>query len=78
MPVVAPSGNAVLSSPESPGNKKQCFHETMVKRLVLSIPTVILEPDYKDIPLVGYNRPDLSEVIPWIHFEAPNMMEPPW
>ena len=76
-PVVAPVGDAVLSSPESPWSKKLCVHETVAERLQ-SASMVIMEPDYKDAPLIGYKRPDLSEVIPWIHFEAQNMMEPPW
>ena len=39
---------------------------------------MIMELDYKNILLIGYKRPDLSEVIPLICFEAQNMMEPPW
>ena len=77
-PVVAPAGDAVLSPHESPGSKKQCVHETMAERLLQSASMVIMEPDYKDTPLAGYKRPDLSEVIPWICFKAQNMMEPPW
>ena len=77
MPVVAPAGDAVLSSPESPWSKKPCVREMVAERLQ-SASTVIMEPDYKDAPLIGYKRPDLSEVIPWICFKAQNMMEPPW
>ena len=50
----------------------------MVAERLQSASTVIMEPDYKGTPLIGYKRPALSEVIPWIHFEAQNMMEPPW
>ena len=78
MPVVAPAGDAVLSSPESPWNKKPCVHEMMAERPLQNASMVIMEPDYKDAPLIGYKRPDLSEVIPWICFEAQNMMEPLW
>ena len=74
-PAATPLVDAVLSPPESPGNKKQCW-ETMAERLLKS--TEIGEPDYKDAPLVTYTRPDLSQVIPWIHFEAQSMMESPW
>ena len=74
-PAATPALDVMLSPPESPGNKKQCW-ETMAERLLKS--TEIREPDYKDAPLVGYTRPDLSQVIPWIHFEAQSMMEPPW
>ena len=76
--VLVPAGDAVLSSPESPWNKKPCVHESMAERLLQSASTVIMELDYKDALLIGYKRPDLSEVIPWIRFEAQNMMEPPW
>ena len=48
----------------------------MAERLLRS--TEIGEPEYKDAPLVGYTRPDLSRVIPWICFKAQIMMEPPW
>ena len=74
-PAATPLVDPVLSHPESPGNKKQC-QETMAERLLKS--TEIREPDYKDAPFIGYTRPDLSRVIPWIHFEAQSMMEPPW
>ena len=76
VPVVAPAGDAVLSSPESPWSKKPSVHETGAERLQ-SASMVIMEPDYKDAPLIGYKIPGLSEVIPWICFEAQNMMEPP-
>ena len=48
----------------------------MAGRLLKS--TEIGEPDYKDAPLAGYTRPNLSRVIPWICFKAQSMMEPPW
>ena len=76
MSVVAPAGDAVLSSPESPWSKKPCVCEMVAERLQ-SASTVIMESDYKDTLLIGYKRPDLSEVIPWICFKAQNMMEPP-
>ena len=50
----------------------------MAERPLQSASMVIMEPDYKDAPLIGCKRPDLSEVIPWICFVAQNMMEPPW
>ena len=74
-PAATPAVDAVLSPPESLGNKKQC-RETMAERLLKF--TEIGEPDYKDAPLVGHTRPDLSQVIPWIYFKAQSMMEPPW
>ena len=48
----------------------------MAERLLRS--TENREPDYKDAPLVGYTRPDLSRVIPWICFKAQSMIETPW
>ena len=77
MLMVAPAGDALLSSPESPRSKKPCVCETVAERLQ-NASMVSMEPDYKDAPLIGYKRPYLSEVIPWICFEAQNMMEPPW
>ena len=74
-PAATAAVDAMLSPPESPGNKKQCW-ETMAERLLKS--TEIGEPDYKDALLVGYTRPNLSQVIPWICFETQIMMEPPW
>ena len=74
-PAVTPAVDAVLSPPESPGNKKQC-RETMAERLLKS--TEIGEPDYKDAPLVRYTTHNLSRVIPWKCFKAQSMMEPPW
>ena len=76
-PVMAPARNAVLSSPESPRSKKLCVHKMVAERLQ-SASMVIMEPDYKDALLIGYKGPDLSEVMPWIRFEAQNMMELPW
>ena len=55
-PLSAPTEETVLSLPSSPGNEK----------LHREIPTVEPElidastPDYKDVPLVGFTRPDLS------------------
>ena len=37
-----------------------------------------LIPDYLDVPLVGFSRPELHQVIPWVCFEAQNMCEPLW
>ena len=56
-PAATPAVGAMLSPPESLGNKKQCW-ETMAERLLKS--TEIGEPDYKDVSLVGYTRSDLS------------------
>ena len=45
-PAATPAVDAMLSPPESPGNKKQC-QETMAERLLQS--TEIREPDYKNV-----------------------------
>ena len=58
-PAATPAVDAMLSPPVSPGNNKQC-QETMAERLLWNTSTEIMEPDYKDAPLVGYMRPDLS------------------
>ena len=73
-PLSAPTEETVLSPPSSPGNEK----------LHREIPTVepelidALTPDYSDVPLVGFTRPDLSRVFPWVKFKAQRMCEPPW
>ena len=73
-PLSTPTEETVLSPPSSPGNEK----------LRRGIPTVepesidALTPDYTDVPLVGFTSPDLSQVFPWVKFEAQSMCEPPW
>ena len=57
-PAATPAVDAMLSPPESLGNKKQCQETWMAERLLKS--TEIEEPDYKDASLVGCTRPDLS------------------
>ena len=55
-PLLVPTEETVLSLPSSPGNEK----------LRREIPTVwpelidVSTPDYTDVPLVGFTRPDLS------------------
>ena len=39
-------------------------------------PPLHLTTDYSDAQLVGYTWPPLVNVIPWIKYEAQNMMEP--
>ena len=73
-PAATPPVDAMLSPPESPGNKKQC-QETMAERLLWNTSTEIMEPDYKDAPLVGYTRSDLSNSLDT--FQSQSMMEPP-
>ena len=73
-PLSNPTEETVLLPPASPGNEK----------LYKEIPAMELEsidaltPDYSDVPLVGFSRPDLSQVFPWVKFEAQSMREPPW
>ena len=72
-PLSTPTAETVLSLPSSPGNEKLCRE----------IPTVEPEsidawtPDYTDAPLVRFTRLDLSQVFPWVKFEAQSMCEPP-
>ena len=37
-----------------------------------------LKLDYSNAELMGYTLPPLTNVIPWIKYEAKNMMEPTW
>ena len=68
-PMSVPMGETVLLPPSYTGNEK----------LGRKIPTVEPElidvsmPDYTDVPLVGFTRPDLSQVFPWVKFGAQNV-----
>ena len=67
--------NKTGSSLESPLKKKPCFWESITVHLIKAMPPLRLEPDYGDTELVGYTWPLLLNVIPWIKYEAQNMME---
>ena len=64
----------VLSPPASPGNEKLCREIQAVEPESIDAST----PDYSDVPLIGFTRPNLSQVFPWVKFEALSMGEPPW
>ena len=69
MPVLIPT-EGMLTGPEH-----QSLKEPQVENPELvSISEFI--PDYSDVPLVGFSRPELHQVILWIHFEAQSMCEP--
>ena len=74
IPLLTPTEETVLLPPASPGNKKLCREILAVELESIDAST----PDYSDVPLVGFTRPDLSQVFPWVKFEAQNMGEPPW
>ena len=74
-PVQTSTENKTGSSLESPLEKKPCFHESITVHLMKATPPLHLEPDYSDAELVGYTQPPLVSVIPWIKYEAQNMME---
>ena len=73
-PLSAPTKETVLSPASSPGNKKLCREIPTVEPELIDVST----PDYTDVPLVGFTRPDLSRVFPWVKFEAQSMCESPW
>ena len=75
-PVQVSIENKMFSPLESPMGKKPCFWELTVAQLSKAAPPQCLEPDYSDAELVGYTQPLLTNVIPWIKYEAKNMMEP--
>ena len=75
-PVQALTGNETFSPLESPLGKKPCFLESTAVHLSKAAPPLCLEPDYSDAKLVGYTWAPLTNVIPWIKYEAQNMMEP--
>ena len=68
--------NKTVSYLESPLGKKPCFWESITVHLSKSAPPLCLEPDYSDTELVGYTWPPLVNIIPWIKYEAQNMVEP--
>ena len=65
----------VASSLESPLRKKPHFQESIADQLSKTTPGR-LEPNYDKKELVGFTRPSLVDVIPWIRYEAQNMVEP--
>ena len=73
-PLSTPTEETVLLPPASPGNKKLCREIPAMELESIDAST----PDYSDVPPVGFTRPDLSRVFPWVKFEAQNMGEPPW
>ena len=60
----------------SPLEKKPCFHESIAIHLMKATPPLHLEPNYSNAELVGYTQPSLVNAIPWIKYEAQNMVEP--
>ena len=73
-PLSIPMKEMVLSPPSSPSLEKPC-------REILTIELKSIDdstPDYSDVSLVGFTRPDLTPVLPWVRFKAQNMCEPPW
>ena len=68
--------NRTGSSLESCLEKKPCFRESIAVCLMKATPPLCLESDYSNAELVGYTQPPLVYVIPWIKYEAQNMMEP--
>ena len=72
-PVQALTENEIFSPLELPMEKKPCFWESTVACLLKSAPPLHLEADYSDAELVGYTWPPLTNIIPWIKYEAQNM-----
>ena len=75
-PVQASTENKTFSPLESPMGKKPCFQELTAVCLSKAAPSLCPEPDYRDAELVGYTWPLLTNIIPWIKYEAQNMKEP--
>ena len=75
-PVQTLTENKTGSSLKSPLKKKPCFQESIAVCLLKAATPLHLKPDYSDAELVGYTRPPLVNVIPWIKYEAQNMVEP--
>ena len=75
-PVHTSTENKMGTFLKSPLKKKPCFWESVTVHLSKAAPPLCLEPDYSDAELVGYTQPPLVNVIPWIKYEAQNMVEP--
>ena len=75
-PVQALTENETFSPLESPLRKKPCFQELIMACLSKAAHPLCLEPDYSDAELVGYTRPPLTSVFPWIKYKAQNMVQP--
>ena len=75
-PVQALTESEMFSPLELPMGKKLCFCESTAACLSKSAPPLCLEPDYSDTELGGYTWYLLTNIIPWIKYEAQNMMEP--
>ena len=73
-PLLAPTEETVLSPPSSPGNEKLHKEIPTVEPEFIDVST----PDYTDVPLVRFTRPDLSRVFPWVKFKPQSMCKPPW
>ena len=74
-PIQALTENEMLSPLELPIGKP-CFWESTTACLLKAASPLCLEPDYRDAELVRYTRPPLTNLIPWIKYEAQNMVEP--
>ena len=59
---------------KSPLRTKPCFPESIADQLSKTAPGC-LKPNYDEKELVGFTRPSLVDVIPWIKYEAQNMAE---
>ena len=77
-PVPVLTESEIFSPPELPRGKKRCFRESTPAWLSKSAPPLCLKQDYSDAELVGYTWPPLTNIIPWIKYEAQFVMEPTW
>ena len=74
-PIQTCKEDTVATLIELPLRKKPCFWETMADQLSKTI-LKCLKPNYDQKELVGFTRPPLVDVIPWIRYEVQNMVEP--
>ena len=75
-PVQASTENETFSPLELPMGKKPCFQKSTVACLLKAASPLCLKSDYNNAELVGYTWLPLTNIIPWIKYEAQNMMEP--
>ena len=72
-PVSIPT-EGTLTGPKQPSLKEPQVENSAPDPVAISE----LVPDYSDIPLVGFSRPELHQVVPWVCFKAESMYEPLW
>ena len=76
-PVAASTPVSIPTEETLTGLEQLSLEESQVENPELVLISELIS-DYSDVPLVGFSRPELHQVILWVHFEAQSMCEPLW